>query len=396
MVMIFFFIILFLIEWLSAMSFRFFFFEKYSMKKIFVWSIVPLLISVIFGWLVLFVFDFNYQYLRYTLIFYSITFYFLFLIPKIIILFFYPWFYVLKKMKKNFYKTAITKGFLILLSGSVFLIMLYGIVIGKEKLTITKIDLKIEQLPESFDNFKIVQFSDLHLGSFWGQRLFLDELVDSCNSQKPDLVVFSGDMVNQFSDEMVLMDTLFKRMKANYGKYAVLGNHDFGDYTIWKSPAEKEKNTNDIIRMMQINDFRYLRNEHVFIHKGNDSVALVGVDNWGLKPFKQYGDLKKAIIGLPINRFSLIISHDPTHWDEQIKKTFSSSLTFSGHTHAFQLGINIGNLTWSPSSFKYPTWWGMYSEKNNYLYVCRGIGTIGFMGRIGMFPEMVVITLKRK
>ncbi|NMD01078.1 MAG: hypothetical protein GYA62_15350 [Bacteroidales bacterium] len=196
-------------------------------------------------------------------------------------------------------------------------------------MTITKIDLKVDKLPESFENFKIIQLSDLHLGSFWGQRSFLEELVDSCNNQKPDLVIFSGDMVNQFSDEILFIDTLFKNIKASYGKYAVLGNHDFGDYTIWKSPSEKEKNTNDIIRLMGKNDFRYLRNEHVFIRKNLDSIALVGVDNWGVKPFKQYGDLKKAMVGLPLNCFSLIISHDPTHWDEQIKKTFSSSLTFS-------------------------------------------------------------------
>jgi len=312
------------------------------------------------------------------------------------VLFFYPWFYLLKKLRKYFYQTAFTKAFLILLSSGVFLIMLYGIMIGKEKLTITKIDLKVDKLPESFENFKIIQLSDLHLGSFWGQRSFLEELVDSCNNQKPDLVIFSGDMVNQFSDEILFIDSLFKNIKASYGKYAVLGNHDFGDYTIWKSPSEKEKNTNDIIRLMGKNDFRYLRNEHAFIHKNLDSIALVGVDNWGVKPFKQYGDLKKAMVGLPLNCFSLIISHDPTHWDEQTKKTFSSSLTFSGHTHAFQLGFDCGDFKWSPSSLKYKKWWGMYSEKNNYLYVSKGIGAIGFMGRIGMYPEMVVITLKRK
>lgn len=279
--------------------------------------------------------------------------------------------------------------------GAIF-ISLYGILVGKNKLMVTKIELKVEQLPESFDHFKIVQLSDMHLGSFWMQSSFIKKMVDSCNSQNPDLVIFSGDIVNQFSNELLIFDTMLKNINAPYGKYAVLGNHDFGDYTIWKSPVEKEKNTEEIIRLMEKNNFQYLRNKHIYIHKNADSVALVGLDNWGLKPFKQYGDLKKAVVGMPLNAFSLIISHDPTHWDEQIKKMFSSSLTFSGHTHAFQFGLNWGDFKWSPSKLKYKKWWGIYAEKNNYLYVSRGIGTIGFMGRIGMYPEIVVITLKRK
>lgn len=176
----------------------------------------------------------------------------------------------------------------------------------------------------------------------------------------------------------------------------MLGNHDFADYTLWKHPSEKEKNINEIIKQFESSGFTYLRNNHIYIHKGNDSIAVIGVDNWGLKPFKQYGDLKKAEEGLNKNEFSVILSHDPTHWDEQIKKSLNNSLTLSGHTHAFQVGIDCGNFKWSPVIWRYKKWWGLYSEKNNYLYVSRGIGTIGFMGRIGMYPEIVVITLKSK
>lgn len=388
--------ILLLIEWLSAKSIHFFFFDKYQLKKIYVWTLIPFFISFIFGLIVLYGLNFEYQFFRYTLIFYTLTFYFLFLIPKVIVLFFYPWFYILKLFKKYVYQSRLIKGALLIICTSVMLIMIYGIFIGKNKLTITYTELKIENLPPSFDNFKIIQLSDLHLGSFWGNTNFIKEVIDSCNSQNPDLVLFSGDMVNQFSDELLITDTLFKNIVAKYGKYAVLGNHDFGDYTIWKSPTEKQKNTNEIIRLMQQNGFRYLRNEHAYLCNKSDSIALVGVDNWGLKPFKQYGDLKKATKGIDISKFALILSHDPTHWDEQIQKTFHSSLTFAGHTHAFQLGIKWGEKKWSPSELKYKKWWGMYSEKNNYLYVSRGIGTIGFMGRIGMYPEIVVLTLKRK
>lgn len=388
--------VLLLFEWFSAKSIHFFFFKKYAFKNIFIWTLVPFLLSVLFALFIFFVIKFDYQYVRYTLLFYTLSVYFTFLIAKLWLLFLYPCYFLLKKLKIKLCTTVYIKGFLIFLMFGTMFISLYGMIVGKKKLMVTKIELKVEQLPESFDHFKIVQLSDMHLGSFWGQSSFIKKMIDSCNSQNPDLVIFSGDIVNQFSNELLIIDTMLKNISAPYGKYAVLGNHDFGDYTIWKSPVEKEKNTEEIIRFMKKNNFQYLRNKHIYIHKNADSIALVGVDNWGVKPFKQYGDLKKAIAGMPLNAFSLIISHDPTHWDKEIKKIFSTSLTFSGHTHAFQFGLHLGNFKWSPSQLKYQNWWGIYAEKNNYLYVSKGIGTIGFMGRIGMYPEIVVITLKRK
>lgn len=389
-------LVLLFFEWISAKSIHFFFFEKHPLKKIFILNLIPFKISVLFGLIVFFVIKFDYQYVRYTLFFYALSVYFTFLIAKIWLLFLYPCCFLLKKYKKDLCSNIYIKGFLIFLILGTIFISLYGMIIGKNKLMVNKIELKVEQLPESFDQFKIVQLSDLHLGSYWGQKSFIKKMIDSCNSQNPDLVIFSGDIVNQFSDELLIVDTMLKNINAPFGKYAVLGNHDFGDYTIWKSPAEKEKNTKEIIRYMEKNNFHYIRNKHIYIYKKSDSIALVGLDNWGLMPFKQYGDLKKATNGMPLNAFSLIISHDPTHWDEQIKKMFCTSLTFSGHTHAFQFGLNWGSFKWSPSKLKYEKWWGIYSEKNNYLYVSRGIGTIGFMGRIGMYPEIVVITLKSK
>jgi hypothetical protein len=273
------------------------------------------------------------------------------------------------------------------------MMLVWSVFWGRYLITVSHSDLTVNRLPKSFSGIKILQISDLHLGSYAGNPVFIQKLVDSCNALKPDIIVFTGDVVNQYAEEIEHLDTVLRRLQAPMGKFAILGNHDFGDYSFWKSPKDKEKNLSEVISGLKNMGFTILRNEHIYLHKGNDSLALAGVDNWGMKPFKQYGDLKKAVNGIDTSCFAIVLSHDPTHWDEQIKHRLSYSLTLSGHTHAFQMGIQWGDFKWSPAQFRYKHWWGIYSEKNNYLYVSRGVGTVGFMGRLGMPPEIVLMTM---
>ncbi len=398
MKMIFFFLFLIAVEVLFTIVFKKYFLKNVKIKflKLFLFCTIPLWLAFLLGVFVLYIYNFDLQYYRYSWIFYILTTYFLFLIPKIFFTALCVPFILISFAARNFSIHKWIKFFSFTLSLLVFIIMLYGIIIGKNKIAISKIELKVENLPKEFDGFKIVQLSDIHIGSFWGNPAFMQKVADSCNAQKPDIIAFTGDIVNQYSDELTGMSKPLSDLQATFGKYAVLGNHDFGDYTLWKHPSEKDKNLNDLIQHIESSGFKYLRNRHEYIHKGNDSIAIIGVDNWGVKPFKQYGDLKKAEEGLYKDNFSIILSHDPTHWDEQIKESNQNSLTLSGHTHAFQVGFDFGNIKWSPVVWRYKKWWGLYSEKNNYLYVSRGIGTIGFMGRIGMYPEIVVITLRCK
>jgi len=315
--------------------------------------------------------------------------------PKIFLLILFPFVFIWSKLNDNLLKSIVFKSIIGVISVFIASLFIYGIFIGRNSVKVSRVELKIEGLPPAFNGFKIVQISDIHAGSFWLNTNAFQRIIDSCNIEKPDLLLFTGDAVNQFADELNVINVQLKQLRANYGKFAILGNHDFGDYTIWKSPSEKEKNLNNLIKQLANDGFNYLRNTHIYLYNDNDSLTLVGVDNWGLKPFKQYGNLSKALMGIDTTMFAIVLSHDPTHWDKQIKYSLAHSLTLSGHTHAFQFGFDFMGIKWSPSSFKYKKWWGLYKEKNNYLYVSRGIGTIGYMGRIGMSPEIVVITLKR-
>jgi len=393
-VMILFFVFLFLLELLTAITVRFYFFKPTLLKKVILWNFVPVTFFLILGGTINYVLSFDYQFERYTLFFYIISFYMVWIIPKIFLLIIFPFIFIWSRFNKHLLNSSVFKWSILSLTIFFACLLMYGIFIGRNNVKVSHIELKIDRLPRSFDGFKIVQISDIHAGSFWLNTKLFKKLIDSCNVQKPDLILFTGDAVNQFASELSIISDDLKQLKARYGKFAILGNHDFGDYTIWKSPSEKDKNLNDLIKYLTNNGFKYLRNEHNYICKGNDSIVLVGVDNWGLKPFKQYGDLSKALRGIDTNIFSIVLSHDPTHWDEQIKYSFVQSITLSGHTHAFQFGFDFYGIKWSPSSLKYKKWWGLYKEKNNYLYVSRGIGTIGYMGRIGMWPEIVLITLK--
>jgi len=277
-----------------------------------------------------------------------------------------------------------------------FFSILFGITKGKYNYKIHKVNLEFENLPDEFDGFRITQLSDIHCGSFDN----LEEVkrgIDLVNQQNSDVILFTGDLVNNKAEEMERFIQIFKMLKSATGNYSILGNHDYGDYINW--PSLDSKN-NNLERLKQIHSeigFRLLLNENIQLRKGNSSIALVGVENWGSPPFPQYGDLKKASAGVENNPFKILLSHDPSHWDKQVSMhPIHYDLTLSGHTHGMQFGIEIPGIKWSPVKYRYPHWAGLYQDGKKYLYVNRGFGFIGFPGRVGIWPEITVITLKKK
>ncbi len=284
-----------------------------------------------------------------------------------------------------------------LLSGFLpFFIILYAIFSAVYRFKVHHISLKLETLPQQFNGIRIVHISDLHLGSFNYKYHILERAVKKINELNPDLIFFTGDLVNNFSWELRGWHTVLKKLKAKYGKFAVLGNHDYGDYSQWATPEEKRRNFNEIQEFYIKTDFSLLRNEAKLIEKANTSLSIIGVENWGNPEFKKYGDLQKAMKNVDGANFNILLSHDPTHWSEEVAHHTNITLTLSGHTHGMQAGINFRTKKWSPIKYKYKHWAGLYKENNQYLYVTRGLGWMGFPGRLGMRPEITLIELYKK
>ncbi|MDO1513895.1 metallophosphoesterase [Maribacter confluentis] len=284
-----------------------------------------------------------------------------------------------------------------LLSGFLpFFIILYAIFSAVYRFKVHHINLKLETLPQQFNGIRIVHISDLHLGSFNYKYHILERAIKKINELNPDLIVFTGDLVNNFSWELRGWHTVLKKLKAKDGKFAVLGNHDYGDYSQWATPEEKRRNFNEIQEFYIKTDFTLLRNEAKLLEKANTSLAIIGVENWGNPEFKKYGDLQKAMKNVDGANFKILLSHDPTHWSEEVAHHTSIDLTLSGHTHGMQAGINFRTKKWSPIKYKYKHWAGLYKENNQYLYVTRGLGWMGFPGRLGMRPEITLIELYKK
>ena len=268
-----------------------------------------------------------------------------------------------------------------------------GIVFGKYRHRVRRVKLKIAGLPESFKGYKIIQISDIHSGSFFNPEK-LQKAVDLINEQNADLVLCTGDIVNNFASEFKPFVPMFAGIKAKDGKFSVLGNHDYGDYAEWKSQAEKAQNVPNLIQLQKDAGFEILRNEHRFIEKNGEKLFILGVENWGLKPFPQYGDLNKAAMGVPPEAAKILMSHDPTHFDEVVKHHPSNvQLTLSGHTHGMQFGIDLKNVRWSPVQYRYKKWADLYESQGKYLYVNRGFGVIAFPGRVGIEPEITLFEL---
>lgn len=261
--------------------------------------------------------------------------------------------------------------------------------------------IKLPDLPSSFEGFKIVQFSDIHLGN-WNSKKELAEAVRIMNDQKADVIFFTGDLVNYTTKEALEFEDILARLKANHGIYSILGNHDYGDYKRWESKSAKAQNMENIYSFYKRLGWNLLRNKNDIIRKGGQEIAIIGVENWGsLGRFQKYGDLDKAIQGAEHAPVKLLLSHDPSHWELIVSKYNNSiDLTFSGHTHGAQFGIEIPGMRWSPAQYIYKYWAGLYSlinpstNKKQYLYVNRGIGTIGYPGRVGILPEITCVELQ--
>ena len=277
-----------------------------------------------------------------------------------------------------------------------FFSLLYGVTIGKYNYKVFKQQIFFPDLPDAFDGFTITQISDVHSGSFDNPEK-INYAIDLINEQNSDMILFTGDIVNTHAKEMHPWIATFNRIKKHeYGKFSVLGNHDYGEYVAWPSEAEKRQNFNDIKKLYGQIGFDLLLNEHTFVQKGNDRIAVVGVENWG-KNFKQAGDLEKASEALNEKDFKILMSHDPSHWDHEVKNNDKNfHLTLSGHTHGMQFGIEIpGYFKWSLAQYVYAQWAGLYEHLGRYVYVNRGFGFHAYPGRVGIMPEITVIELKK-
>lgn len=277
-----------------------------------------------------------------------------------------------------------------------FLSLLYGMTKGKYNFKVRKETLFFQDLPEAFDGFKLTQISDIHSGSFDDPEK-IKYAIDLINKQESDLLLFTGDIVNNHAHEMHPWIELFQTIRPHtHGKFSILGNHDYGEYLEWDSPEAKEANFKSIKDLHRQIDFKLLLNEHVLVQQNSDTIALVGLENWGVK-FKKAGDLTKATSGLNPVDFKIVMSHDPSHWDVEIKNHQNNyQLTLSGHTHGMQFGIEIpGWFKWSPVKYVYNQWAGLYQNAERYIYVNRGFGFHAYPGRVGIMPEITVIELKK-
>ncbi len=274
--------------------------------------------------------------------------------------------------------------------------IIYGVYKGRYNYKVLRYSLYFEDLPEAFDGYKLTQISDIHSGSF-------DDIekvryaVDLINEQNSDVILFTGDIVNNKAEELEPFKTVFNKLKAKDGLFSVLGNHDYGDYVHWESASAKHKNLEDLKKLQKEIGFKLLLNDSVYLNKNGQRIALVGVENWGAGGFKKAGDLQRASRALHKDDFKILMSHDPSHWEKKVlKDPYHYHLTLSGHTHGMQFGIDIpGWIKWSPVKWRYKQWAGIYKELGQYINVNRGFGYLAFPGRIGMWPEITVIELKK-
>ena len=281
------------------------------------------------------------------------------------------------------------------ISTIIFLLIIHGITINKYNYKLNTQELYFKNLPSEFDGYKIIQISDIHLGSMMGNTAGIEQAVSIINNENPDLILFTGDLVNNTANEVDGFEEAFKKLKSKNGIYSILGNHDYGDYVPWKTKIDKEENLKQLISKHKDLNFNLLLNKNIRINKDTSNIVIAGVENWGKPPFPQFGDLNKALKNTTKNDFIILLSHDPSHWRAQVLDSTNVTLTLSGHTHAMQAGFEIGNFQWSPVSLKYKEWGGLYSKANQYLYVNRGLGFIGLLGRIGIRPEITEIILKK-
>lgn len=277
----------------------------------------------------------------------------------------------------------------------VFIGMWWGALVNRYSLEVKDVDVELADLPDVFDGYKIVQFSDFHVGTYGADTAFVANVVDEINRLDPDLIVFTGDIVNREASELRPFVSPLSRLRAHDGVMAILGNHDYGDYKDWVTAEDKKDDRRQMVSHFGTMGWRLLLNETVMIHRGNDSIAIIGVENIGDPPFKVYGDLKKAYETTSDKTVKILLSHTPAHWVGDIKNKPDNNiaLTLSGHTHAMQIEL----FGVSPAALRYPTWGGLYSDSlGRYLYVNIGLGTVGMPMRVGAPPELTLITLNKQ
>jgi len=277
----------------------------------------------------------------------------------------------------------------------------WGIISGAHDYQVRRRKIYLPHLPKSFEGFTIAQISDIHSGSFYNKTAVKGG-VEMLLAEKPNLILFTGDLVNNHPDEMKEYVSVFDKFKADFGVFSVMGNHDYSDYIFGISLAERHLLRKKLHQVHKAMNWRLLLDENIFVEQNGEKLAIIGVQNWGTGNFPKYGNLAKAYQGAEEAAVKILLSHDPSHWDAQIRPEFSDiDLTLSGHTHGMQLGIEYGDFRWSPVQYRYKQWADLYQEKSNlgkmqYLYVNRGFGYIGYLGRVGILPEITILTLTAK
>jgi hypothetical protein len=285
----------------------------------------------------------------------------------------------------------------LLVSAAPLIILSRGIIKGAYDYRVRRVQLYLPNLPSGFEGVKLLQISDVHTGSFT-DRDAVYKGIQMIKEENADLVFFTGDIVNSMTDELYDWQNIFAEIKAPMGVFSIYGNHDYGDYVPnWASQSAKEKNLADLAKAHKNMGWNLLRNEHITLTKNNQRIAIIGVENWGDRGrFQKYGDIEKATKNMPDVPVKLLLSHDPSHFDSIVSKNHQDiDVTFSGHTHGFQFGVEIGSFKWSPSQYIYPHWAGLYQIGNQQLYVNRGFGFLGYPGRVGILPEITVFTLTK-
>jgi predicted MPP superfamily phosphohydrolase len=277
-----------------------------------------------------------------------------------------------------------------------FFSLIYGMAGNAYRYQVRKLTLTFPDLPDSFEGFRIVQVSDIHTGSFLSTEP-LSRAVNMINGQKPDIVFFTGDLVNYIHDEALGYVDILKKIEAVHGVLSIFGNHDYGDYYNWAKPEDKENNIKELKMIHSRLGWDLLWDEHRYVEKNGEKLGVIGVQNCSSHRFANYGSLEKATENIDYCPVNILLSHDPSHWGKEVNKNYPKiDLTLSGHTHGMQFGVEVPGFKWSPVQYMYKEWAGLYRENNQYLYVNRGLGFIGYPGRVGILPEITVIELSKK
>jgi len=276
-----------------------------------------------------------------------------------------------------------------------FISMSYGIIAGAHDYRVRRVKINLKNLPASFDGLTIGQISDIHSGSFYNKRAVKGG-VEMLLKEKPDMIFFTGDLVNNLASEVNEYIDVFSKVKAPLGVYSVMGNHDYGEYVKWPNAAARQANINGVIKAHKVMGWDILMNENRILEKNGEKIAILGIENWGTGRWPKYGKIDQAYRGTENIPVKLLLSHDPSQWDGQVRPGYKDiDVMFAGHTHGFQFGVEVGNIKWSPSKYFYKQWAGLYQEGEQYLYVNRGFGFLGFPGRVGMPPEITIFEMRR-